>query len=190
MRRNTRRNVVKHKKKKRIVQGCWKRKGKGGWSNTRERKTCGIVFACGERRTIFEQFGTDDDLEDFSDDEEYEEENGDAGIRDDDQDIDRGLFAPGRKRQKTDAQRMGLKCPPLHVSSPHEKRIFNEFMAENPKPSSSNWRELAKLFKAKTNFKTILAHDKEEAKKKVRAERQASRRRAEKRQKMDEPLLR
>lgn len=50
---------------------------------------------------------------------------------------------------------MKVKCPPLHVEGAHEKKIFNDFMAEHPKPTSKHWKELAKLYKARTNCKTV-----------------------------------
>lgn len=53
------------------------------------------------------------------------------------------------------AERMEVVCPPLHVAGPHEKKIFNDFMVSNPKPSRKTWYELAKVFKAKTNYTTI-----------------------------------
>lgn len=53
------------------------------------------------------------------------------------------------------AQQMKLRGSPLHVEHRHEKKIFNDFMAQHPRPTSKHWRELAKLFKLLSNYKTI-----------------------------------
>jgi hypothetical protein len=40
----------------------------------------------------------------------------------------------------------------------HEKKIFNDYMEDNPKrPSSKTFRTIAALFKAKANYKTIFS---------------------------------
>jgi hypothetical protein len=55
------------------------------------------------------------------------------------------------------AQRMKLRAPPpLHMAHYHKKKIFNNYMEDNPKlPSSKTFRTIAALFKAKANYKTI-----------------------------------
>lgn len=49
------------------------------------------------------------------------------------------------------AEKMKLECPPLHISHPHEKRIFNDYILEHPSPSSRDWHQLACIFKQKTD---------------------------------------
>jgi hypothetical protein len=53
------------------------------------------------------------------------------------------------------AKRMKVKCPPLHLEGPHEKKIFNEFVKAHPKPTTQHWKELAARFLLLTNCKTI-----------------------------------
>ena len=53
------------------------------------------------------------------------------------------------------ALKMKLKCPPLLVDHRNEKQLFNDFLKDNPKPTANSWRELAKLFKEKTDCKQI-----------------------------------
>jgi hypothetical protein len=49
------------------------------------------------------------------------------------------------------AKRQKLKCPPLHISTRTEKRIFNQFITNNPNPTGREWRKLATEFKEQTN---------------------------------------
>jgi len=53
------------------------------------------------------------------------------------------------------AERMRLKGPPLHIAHVNEKRIFNQHMADNPKPSSKTWEQLAEKFKDKSDYVTV-----------------------------------
>jgi hypothetical protein len=56
---------------------------------------------------------------------------------------------------KFTAERMELVCPPLHISHPKEKHIFNEFLKANPSPTDTQWRELARLFKLCADYEHI-----------------------------------
>jgi hypothetical protein len=53
------------------------------------------------------------------------------------------------------ACRMKLVCPPVHICTKHEKHVFNEYLKTHPNPKDSNWKELARLFKSKTDCKTV-----------------------------------
>lgn len=49
---------------------------------------------------------------------------------------------------------MGVRGLPLHVESPQEKKIFNDFMASHPKPASARCKELAKSLKCRSSYET------------------------------------
>ena len=53
------------------------------------------------------------------------------------------------------ADRMGLVGPPLHIAHPKEKRIFNDFMADNPNPTGKSWEDLSNLFLQKSDYKDM-----------------------------------
>jgi hypothetical protein len=53
------------------------------------------------------------------------------------------------------ADRMRLKCPPMPVAHPREKKMFNDHMKAHPKPTDKDWRELAKRFKQQSDCKII-----------------------------------
>lgn len=54
------------------------------------------------------------------------------------------------------AARSKVVCPPLHVSHPREnKKIYNEFMKATPKPTAKSWRDLAKMFKLRADYKHV-----------------------------------
>jgi hypothetical protein len=53
---------------------------------------------------------------------------------------------------KFTAECIELVCPPLHISHPKEKHIFNEFLKANPSPTGTQWRELARLFKLRADY--------------------------------------
>lgn len=53
------------------------------------------------------------------------------------------------------AKRMKLVGPPLHISTYEERRIFNSFMRNHPKPNSKTWLDMAALFKGKADYKTV-----------------------------------
>ena len=50
------------------------------------------------------------------------------------------------------AQRMKVVGPPLHIYHPREKKIFNDFMANNSKPTNKHWHELAIQFRMKADY--------------------------------------
>jgi hypothetical protein len=43
----------------------------------------------------------------------------------------------------------------VHICTKHEKHIFNEYLKTHPNPEDSNWKELARLFKSKTDCKMV-----------------------------------
>ena len=53
------------------------------------------------------------------------------------------------------AKMMNIECPPLPMSHPHEKKLFNDFYRNNPHATDATRKELAKLFLSKTNHTTI-----------------------------------
>ena len=53
------------------------------------------------------------------------------------------------------AKMMNIECPPLPISHPHEKKLFNDFYRNNPHATDATRKELAKLFLSKTNHTTI-----------------------------------
>lgn len=53
------------------------------------------------------------------------------------------------------AERMKLVGPPLHMSTKEEKKIFNDFMKNHPKPPSKTWMDMAAFFKGKADYKTM-----------------------------------
>jgi hypothetical protein len=71
-------------------------------------------------------------------------------------DVEQGV--PDPRLMKGDllflAARMGLTCATMPIAHPNEKKLFNDFMKAHPKPTDKDWRELAKLFKLMTDYKT------------------------------------
>ena len=53
------------------------------------------------------------------------------------------------------AERTKLRGPPLHIATIEEKKIFNEYMKNNRGRTQKNWQQLATLYKAKANYKTV-----------------------------------
>ena len=53
------------------------------------------------------------------------------------------------------ATRMGVVCPPLHIAHPKEKKMFNGFMEENPRPTGRDWRAWSKRFLDATDCKHV-----------------------------------
>jgi hypothetical protein len=49
------------------------------------------------------------------------------------------------------AKKMKVKQPPLNVAGKREKTICNDFFRDNPKPTTTKLRELARIFKAESN---------------------------------------
>jgi hypothetical protein len=53
------------------------------------------------------------------------------------------------------AARMKVRCPPLHIAHPAERKIWRDFLKTTPNPSWRDWCALAKIFKEKTDCKTV-----------------------------------
>ncbi len=53
------------------------------------------------------------------------------------------------------ARKMGVVCPPLPIATKEERRIFTDFLLENPKMTEKTWNQLAALFLSKTNCGSV-----------------------------------
>lgn len=53
------------------------------------------------------------------------------------------------------AERMKLVGPPIQIDTNEEKKIFNEYLKENPKPTTKSWSELAALYEDEANYDTL-----------------------------------
>ena len=53
------------------------------------------------------------------------------------------------------AEQMNLKCPPLPIAHPHEKKIFSDYYGNHPNSTEANRKELAKIFLQKANCTSI-----------------------------------
>jgi hypothetical protein len=50
---------------------------------------------------------------------------------------------------------MKLACLPARTCTKHKKHVFNDHLKTRPDPKDSDWNELARLFKSKTDCKTL-----------------------------------
>jgi hypothetical protein len=53
------------------------------------------------------------------------------------------------------AARMKVRCPPLHIAHPAERKIWRDFLKSTPSPGCRDWCALAKICKEKTDRKTV-----------------------------------
>ena len=53
------------------------------------------------------------------------------------------------------AQKMHVRCAPQPPAYPSEFKIINDYLKDHPKPKDVDWRELAKIFKSRSDCKAI-----------------------------------
>ena len=53
------------------------------------------------------------------------------------------------------AQRMGVRCPPVHMSTKEEWAIFKDFIRNKQQLRTQEWADLARIYKNRTNCETI-----------------------------------
>jgi len=76
--------------------------------------------------------------------------------------VDKGPSMAGSSKDLTYmAERMNIAVPPLPPSTKAEFQLFTHLIKDNPKPANTNFHEMAKDYKRRTNGKDKSSHGKE-----------------------------